>query len=138
MARKTHEDSVYRVSEHRLGKYSYAATHPYTLDADGRRRYRVLHWGTLTADRKFIPGKQDFQATEDERSRLIFPVGWDLSALQSVSVAEPHRAGTPMIFPMRASRTAPSGCWSGLRRNSGSARTWNGPSTEIRRRWTAS
>lgn len=95
MARKTHEDSVYRVSEHRLGKYSYAATHPYTLDADGRRRYRVLHWGTLTADRKFIPGKQYLQAKEEERSRLIFPVGWDLSALQSVSVAEPHRAGTP-------------------------------------------
>ena len=86
MARKSREDSIYRVSVHRIGNYTYAATHPFTLDAEGRRHYRIRHWGTLTADRKFIPGKTFLRASAQERARLIFPSDWDLSALQSVPV----------------------------------------------------
>lgn len=95
MARKSRQDSIYRVSEHRIGAYSYAATHPYTLDADGRRRYRVLHWGTLGAGRRFIPGKTYLNASAEERSRLVFPPDWDLSALQAVHAAETGNRTVP-------------------------------------------
>lgn len=85
MARPTKEDSVYRLSPHKNGSYMYASTHPYTLTGDGKRKYRLLHWGTLTSDLKFIPGKQYLYATMEERKRLIFPEGWDLSEIDKLA-----------------------------------------------------
>ena len=80
MARTTNPDSIYRVSIHRNGGYTYAATHPFTIDASGRRKYSILHWGTVTEDLRFIPGKRWMEAPEEVRKRLVFPEGWDLSA----------------------------------------------------------
>ena len=85
MARPTKEDSVYRLSPHRNGSYMYASTHPYTLSEDGKRKYRLLHWGTLTPELKFIPGKQYLYASMEERSKLIFPEGWDLSEIDKLA-----------------------------------------------------
>lgn len=85
MARPTKEDSVYRLSPHKNGSYMYASTHPYTLTEDGKRKYRLLHWGTLTPEMKFIPGKQYLYATMEERGRLIFPEGWDLSEIDKLA-----------------------------------------------------
>lgn len=85
MARPAKEDSIYRLSPHKNGSYMYASTHPYTLTEDGKRKYRLLHWGTLTPDLKFIPGKQYLYATMEERRRLIFPEGWDLSELDKLA-----------------------------------------------------
>lgn len=85
MARPTKEDSVYRLSPHKNGSYMYASTHPYTLTEDGKRKYRLLHWGTLTPELKFIPGKQYLYATMEERGRLIFPEGWDLSEIDKLA-----------------------------------------------------
>ena len=48
MARPTREDSIYRVALHKNGGYMYATTHPYTMTADGKRKYTMLHWGTVT------------------------------------------------------------------------------------------
>lgn len=39
MARLTKADSVYRMSLHKNGGYMYAATHPYTVTGDGKRKY---------------------------------------------------------------------------------------------------
>ena len=82
MARTSRPDSVYRVSIHRNGGHAYAATHPYSIDCNGKRKYSVLHWGTVTEDLRFIPGKRFLQAPEDIRRSLIFPEGWDLSAIE--------------------------------------------------------
>lgn len=91
MARPTKEDSIYRLSPHKNGDYMYASTHPYTLTDDGRRKYRLQHWGTLTPDLKFIPGKQYLYASTEDRSKLIFPPEWDLSELDKL--ASNRRAG---------------------------------------------
>ena len=82
MARISRPDSIYRVSIHRNGGHSYAATHPYTIDGNGKRKYCVVHWGTVTDDLRFIPGKRFLQAPEEVRCSLIFPEGWDLSAIE--------------------------------------------------------
>ena len=98
MARKSQPDSIYRVSIHRNGGHTYAATHPYTIDKEGKRKYRVAHWGTVTDDLRFIPGKRFLQAPEEVRRSLIFPEGWDLSAIEgcastNVGHALPFREG---------------------------------------------
>lgn len=85
MARPTKEDSIYRLSPHKNGDYMYASTHPYTLTDDGKRKYRLQHWGTLTPDLKFIPGKQYLYASTEDRSKLIFPPEWDLSELDKLA-----------------------------------------------------
>ena len=85
MARKSNPDSVYRLSVHRNGGHLYAATHPFLLDENGRRKYRVLHWGTLTEDLRFIPGKAWLQAPYSEREKLVFPPEWDLSAMEDLN-----------------------------------------------------
>ena len=82
MARTSHPDSVYRVSIHKNGGHTYAATHPYTVDGNGKRKYSVVHWGTVTDDFRFIPGKRFLQAPEEVRRSLIFPEAWDLSAIE--------------------------------------------------------
>lgn len=85
MARPTKEDSIYRLSPHRNGSYTYASTHPYTLTDDGKRKYRLLHWGRLTPELKFIPGKRYLYASMEERGKLIFPEGWDLSEIDKLA-----------------------------------------------------
>ena len=84
MARPTREDSIHRVSTHTNGKYMYATTHPYTLTEDGRRKSKLVHWGTVTPEKKFIPGKQYLYATVEERKALIFPSDWDLSEVDKL------------------------------------------------------
>ena len=85
MARPTSDDSIYRVSIHKNGGYMYASTHPYTLLPSGKRKYSNLHWGTVDEDLKFHPGKQYLDASHEERSRLLFPEGWDLSDAEKLS-----------------------------------------------------
>ena len=57
MARLTKADSIYRMSLHKNGGYMYATTHPYTVTEDGKKKYSCLHWGIVTDELKFIPGK---------------------------------------------------------------------------------
>ena len=84
MARPTKADSIYRIALHKNGGYMYATTHPYTLTDDGKRKYSCLHWGTVTDGLKFIPGKQYLYASLEERAKLIFPEGWDLSEIDKL------------------------------------------------------
>ena len=99
MARTTKSDSIYRVSVHRNGGHLYAATHPYTVDASGKRKYTILHWGTVTEDLRFIPGKRYMEAAPELRRRLIFPEGWDLSAAEA--------AGAPGAGVLEGSQAPP-------------------------------
>lgn len=104
MARTSRPDSIYRVSLHRNAGHRYAATHPFTLDDSGRRRYSVIHWGTVTEDLRFIPGKRYLEAPEELRKKLIFPEGWDLSAAQAAD-AGPGAGGPGALqrpLPFRA------------------------------------
>ena len=87
MARISRPDSVFRVSIHKNGGHSYAATHPFTVDQNGNRKYSVVHWGTVTEDLRFIPGKRYLQAPAEVREKLIFPDGWDLSAIEGSAPA---------------------------------------------------
>jgi len=84
MARPTREDSIYKVALHKNGGYMYATTHPYTMTEDGKRKYSMLHWGTVTPDLKFVPGKQYLYASVEDRKKLIFPKGWDLSEIDKL------------------------------------------------------
>ncbi len=93
MARPAKADSIYRISLHKNGGYMYATTHPYTLTGDGKRKYSCLHWGTVTDDLKFIPGKQYLYAPLEERAKLIFPEGWDLSEIDKLQSA--RKRGRP-------------------------------------------
>lgn len=78
MAIPTREDSIYRVSLHKNGGYTYASTHPYAIDGSGKRKYSALHWGTVVEGNRFIPGKQYLYAGTEESKRLIFPEGMEL------------------------------------------------------------
>ncbi len=93
MARPTKADSIYRVALHKNGGYMYATTHPYTITNDGKRKYSCLHWGAVTEGLKFIPGKQYLHASPEERARLIFPEGWDLSEIEKLQ--SERRQGRP-------------------------------------------
>ena len=104
MARKSRPDSIYRVSLHRNAGHLYAATHPFTLDASGKRKYSVIHWGTLTEDLRFIPGKRFLEAPEEIRKKLVFPEGWDVSAAKAAETGLRAEGSKPLQhrLPFRA------------------------------------
>ena len=52
MSRPTKDESIYKVSIHKNGGYVYAATHPYTVDENGNRRYVYCHWGGVYENKK--------------------------------------------------------------------------------------
>ena len=86
MPRKPDPDSQYRVSVHTDKGYRYASTQPGIIDpVTGKRNYRRIHWGTLDENNRFIPGKAYIFASLEERSKLIFPEGWDLSEIDKLS-----------------------------------------------------
>lgn len=55
------------------------------MTAEGKRKYSILHWGTLDEHRRFTPGKRYIYASPEERSKLIFPDDWDMSLAESLS-----------------------------------------------------
>jgi len=63
----------------------YASTHSYTMTPEGKRRYSILHWGTVDQNLKFVPGPRYIYASLEERSKLIFPEGWDMSLADKLS-----------------------------------------------------
>ncbi|MDY5823236.1 MAG: hypothetical protein SPJ99_00050 [Candidatus Coprenecus sp.] len=73
------------VSIHKNGGYMYAATHPYTVDDNGNRKYVYCHWGVVDENKKFILGKRYVFASLEERARLIFPDDWDMSEAKCLS-----------------------------------------------------
>ena len=94
MARPVDPDAQYRLKPHINGGYTYASTQPSYIDPDtGKKKYRYVHWGSLDENRKFTPGSQFYLATPEERSRLIFPEGWDIS--EAKKLAGMRKPGRP-------------------------------------------
>ena len=94
MARPVDPNAQYRVKPHTTNGYTYASTQPPYIDpSTGRKKYRYIHWGTVDGSRKFIPGTAFFQASPEERSRLIFPEDWDLSEAEKLTGL--RKAGRP-------------------------------------------
>ena len=83
LGRPPKADSGYRVSTHKIGKYIYASTQPVSVDQDGNKTYKHKHWGRLDGNR-FIPGTEFILLPKEEREKLIFPNGWDLSEIEKV------------------------------------------------------
>lgn len=88
MSRPVKDDSIYKVSIHHNAGYDYAATHPYTLTPDGKRKYSIIHWGTVTENLQFVPGKRWYAASEEERAKLIFPEDWDLRHIKDTATKD--------------------------------------------------
>ena len=130
--RPVNPDTIYRVGIHRNGGHVYATTQPFTIGKDGKKRYRHRHWGTVDekAGMKFVPGTEYLLASPAERSRLIFPEGWDLSELKKI----PGSAGPPFTTArtLTASGGVP-GCWGRWPTGSGSGATSTRSSRGTRR-----
>ena len=86
MPRRPDPDSPYRVKLHIDKGYRYASTQPAVVDpVTGKRSYHRIHWGTVDENDRFFPGKAYIFASLEERSKLIFPEGWDLSEIDKLS-----------------------------------------------------
>ena len=86
MARPVDPDAQYRVKLHKNGDYAYASTQPpYVDEATGKKKYRYIHWGTIDENHMFIPGPRFYQASPEERTRLIFPEAWDMSEAERLT-----------------------------------------------------
>lgn len=88
MSRPTKEESIYKISIHKNGGYMYAATYPYTIDENGKRKYVNCHWGIVDGNKKFFPGKRYIFASLEERAKLVFPDDWDMSEVKRLSGAK--------------------------------------------------
>lgn len=96
MPRKPDPEAQYRISVHIDKGYRYASTQPAQVDPEtGRRTYRRIHWGTVDENNRFIPGKSYIFASLEERSKLIFPEGWDLSETEKLSGK--RKPGRPVV-----------------------------------------
>ena len=96
MPRKPDPDAPYKVAIHIDKGYRYASTQPATVDPNtGKRKYRRIHWGTVDDNNRFVPGRAYLFAPVEERSKLIFPEGWDLSEIEKLSGN--RKRGRPVI-----------------------------------------
>ena len=86
MGRHADPNAQYQVKPHNNNGYTYASTQPPYIDpVTGKKKYRYIHWGSITEDLKFVPGSRFFLAAPEERSRLIFPEDWDISEAEKLT-----------------------------------------------------
>lgn len=96
MPRRPDPEARYRIAIHVDKGYRYASTQPAFVDPEtGKRTYRRIHWGTVDENNRFYPGKAYIFAPIEERSKLIFPEGWDLSEIEKLSGN--RKPGRPVI-----------------------------------------
>jgi hypothetical protein len=86
MGRPVNENAQYIVKPHTTKGYTYASTQPPYIDANtGKKKYKHIHWGSVDDSLKFIPGSEFILASPEERSLLIFPEEWDISAAEELT-----------------------------------------------------
>lgn len=73
------EETPYKIIVHTNGAYRYASTKVTSIGEDGKKKIRHKHWGTLDENNRFHPNVTFFTASKEEREKLIFPDGWDLT-----------------------------------------------------------
>lgn len=80
MARPPRNDDKIYLKLHVNQGYRYArAQMPYETES-GMKRYKSVHFGTVSETLEFIPNHKFLSATEQERKSLVFPPEWDVSA----------------------------------------------------------
>jgi len=86
MPRPVNPEAQYRVKPHITKGYIYASTQPSYIDQEtGKKKYRYIHWGRIDDNLRFIPGAAFYQASPEERSRLVFPDEWDMSEAEKLT-----------------------------------------------------
>jgi len=86
MPRPVDPNAQYRVKPHYNGGYTYASTQPSYIDpGTGKKKYRHVHWGTISENLKFKPNSQFYLASPEERALLIFPDEWDMSEAEKLT-----------------------------------------------------
>ena len=96
MPRPVDPIAQYRVKPHITHGYTYASTRlPQVDNKTGKKKYPYVHWGTIDENQKFIPGTLFYSATPEERSRLIFPEGWDISEAEKLAALQ--KSESPII-----------------------------------------
>ena len=90
--RPKNPNADYKVILHQTGGYRYAATQPYEKDEKtGKSRRHYVYWGDVTQDMKFIPNLRFCLSDTETRSKLVFPEGWDLTAIKKLQEEESRR-----------------------------------------------
>jgi transposase len=80
MSRPPRNDNKIYLKLHVNQGYRYArAQMPYKTES-GKKRYKSVHFGTVSESLEFIPNHRFLYATEQERKSLVFPPEWDVSA----------------------------------------------------------
>ena len=82
MARPRRDDDKIHLHARRNGNSRYASSNE-AYEKDGTRRYRVIDWGTLDENDRFLPAKR-FLYEHGKWERFVFPEGWDLSKLEEL------------------------------------------------------
>jgi len=85
MARPIKEESIHRITIYKNRGYRYATTHPYTVTPEEKREYKILNWGSVDKNLKFIPDLCYIYASHEERSKLIFPEDCDMNLAYKLS-----------------------------------------------------
>ena len=85
MARPASADTAYKIIIHTNGKRRYASTKVCSVGENGKKTYVHKHWGTVDEDNKFHPNATYFYAKLEDRQKLVFPSGWDLSEAERLS-----------------------------------------------------
>jgi len=86
LSRPVDPAAQYRVKPHVTHGYTYASTRSPYIDLDtGKKKYPYIHWGTVDEKMRFMPGSPFFQASPEERSKLIFPESWDMSEAEKLT-----------------------------------------------------
>ena len=96
MARPIDPTTPYRVNLHVTKGYRYASSRRLVSSPKTGKSYlRQIHWGTVDENLKFIPGKLFIVTPPEERKKLVFPDGWDLSAAEQFTGL--RKPGRPAI-----------------------------------------
>ncbi|MDR1165454.1 MAG: transposase [Deltaproteobacteria bacterium] len=91
MARPVDPNAQFRIKTHTSNGHTYASTQPPILDPlTGVKKYRHVHWGTLDENLKFTPNSPFYEATPEERAKLIFPDNWDMSLAEKFTGLKNH------------------------------------------------
>ena len=91
MSRKMDPNTRYRVRIHKDRNYTYASVQETAVSPKTGKKYpRTKNLGTLNANMVFVPNATFRMMPVEERSKYIFPDGWDIS--RAITLNAPTRS----------------------------------------------